>query len=204
MNPILNESQARTLSEKVLLHGEDVVSTQEILDSGEISRLKGYKVRPGKVSDSIFGGEGSYFDNSTGKEIKFENPSLNTKDNIPLRIMVRTQRVSTHDINRSEIPFKDQILSVNHNYMRKLVEGALGTSQFEVDGLNDNSVVIAAENLEQIPFENVLRAYMAKSSTETSLYQHYVNGKRKFCGHYLPDDLIPNGKRYQGAYLPTR
>jgi len=155
-------------------------TTQDILDSGKIQRLKGYGVKPGKVSDSIFEGYG-------------RNPPLNTKDEKPIRIMVRTEGVSTHDIKRGTIPFKDQIIAMNHNFMRKLVEPVLGTSQFEVEGLDDNSIVIAAENLNTIMFENVLRAYMAKSSTSTSLYQHFMKGKREFCGHILPEDLIPNG-----------
>jgi len=191
---LLTGNEIRRAVDTYIERGDQIHTTQEILDSGEIPRLKGYIVKPGKVSDSIFGGEGSYFDNSTRKEIEFENPPLNTRDSIPLRIMVRTQRVSTHDINRGEIPFKDQILAVNHNYMRRMLKDILGNSQFEVENLDDYSVVIAAEDLEQIPFENVLRAYMAKSSTETSLYQHFIKGKRKFCGHELSDDLIPNGK----------
>jgi phosphoribosylaminoimidazole-succinocarboxamide synthase len=107
--------------------------------------------------------------------------------------MVRTDRISTHDIMRGSVPFKDQILAANHNFMRQLLRGAIGTSQYDVKGLADNAVVIVAENLKQTPFENVLRAYMARSSTSTSLYQAFMRGERKFCGHVLPDNLIPNG-----------
>ena len=174
--------------------GDEIVSTQDILDSGVIPRLKNYKVKPGKVSDSIFGGPGAYTDKNTGQLITFENPPLNTINGIPIRIMVRTPRISTHDINRGEIPFKDQLLAINHNYMRRNLIPALGTSQFDIEGLSDNSIVIAAENLEQIPFENVLRAYMAESTTSTSLFTHYMNGSRDFCGHKLPDNLIANGR----------
>jgi len=190
---LLDKDQARKLIGDYMQQESSLVSTQEILDSGVVQRLKGYVVKPGKVSDSIFGGKGSYIDKGTGNLVEFENPPLETGDAVPLRIMVRTERISTHDINRGEIPFKDQILAANHNYMRRMLEGVLGTSQFEVDGLKDNSVVIAAENLRQIPFENVLRAYMAKSSTSTSLYQHFMNGEREFCGHDLPSNLVPNG-----------
>ena len=107
--------------------------------------------------------------------------------------MVRTQRISTHDINRGEIPFKDQILAANHNYMRRLVEPAIGTSQFDVPGLADNDVVIAAENLQLIPVENIFRAYNAASSTSTSLYQAWKRGDKTFAGHVVPDGLIANG-----------
>ncbi len=190
---VLTQEEARRLVDTYMSKEDTIYATQAILDSGAIPRLQSYKVKPGKVSDSIFGGKGSYIDKSTEKRIEFENPALETKEGIPLRIMVRTQRISTHDINRGEIPFKDQILATNHNYMRRMLSQALGTSQLEVYGLPDNSITIAAENLTQIPFENVLRAYMAKSSTSTSLYQYYIAGGRNFCGHHIPDNLITNG-----------
>ena len=189
----LTEDEARKLVETYMERGDRIVSTQEILDSGAIPRLKDFKVKPGKVSDSIFGGKGSYRDKKTGENVEFDNPTLNTYRGAPLRIMVRTQRISTHDINRGEIPFKDQILAANHNYMRRMLSEAIGTSQFEVEGLADNSIVVAAEDLTQIPFENVLRAFMAKSTTSTSLYVAYMGGKRRFCGHPLPGNLIVNG-----------
>ena len=174
MTVYLTPDESRILVDRYMQKEDKIYSTQEILDSGAIPVLKGFKVKPGKVSDSIFGGWGSYIEKSSGKKIGFENPPLFTSSGLPLRIMVRTQQISTHDINRGEIPLKDQILAENHNYMRKMLSGALGTSQFEIEGLEDNSNIIAAENLTQIPFENVLRAYMAKSTTSTSLYQHYI------------------------------
>ena len=221
---MLSELEAQRLVENYMKVEGLTTSTQDILDSGEIPRLKGYTVRPGKVSDSIFSGRGSFaidkekedeyrallkgknitaWDYFTVEEkgklkekvkISFENPPLNTYDETPLRVMVRTQRISTHDITRGEIPFKDQILALNHHFMWRLLRNTLGTSQYEVPGLSDNSVVIAAENLQQIAFENVFRAYMAKSTTDTSLYQAYVvRGERKFAGHDLPEGLFGNG-----------
>jgi len=190
----LTKVEIEKLIDNYIMNEGRTSSTQEILNSGAIPRLKGYTVRPGKVSDSIYGGKGSYIDKKTGETINFENPPLNAYDGTPLRIMVRTQRISTHDINRGEIPFKDQILAANHNYMRRLLTPAIGTSQYDVEGLPDNAVVIVSEDLkEDIDFENVLRAYMAKSSTSTSLYVHYMNGEREFCGHKLPEGLFPNG-----------
>jgi phosphoribosylaminoimidazole-succinocarboxamide synthase len=190
----LSTVDARNLVDSYMGREKRIASTQEILDSGQIPRLKGYMVKPGKVSDSIFGGQGSYRDKSSGELVEFENPPLGHKvTGVPLRLMVRTARVSTHDIVRGEIPFKDQILASNHNFMRRLLNDSIGTSQYEVEGLSDNSVVVVAENLKQISFENVLRAYNAKSSTDTSLYQHHLKGDRVYCGHILPNDLIPNG-----------
>ena len=189
----LTGDEAKEIVETYMGREDRTYSTQEVIDSGVVPRLNGFRVKPGKVSDSIFGGRFSYTDKSTVQRVEYENPPLETTDGTPLRIMIRTQRISTHDINRGEIPFKDQILATNHNYMRRMLSGAIGTSQFEVQGLADNSIVVVAENLTQVPFENVLRAYMAKSSTSTSLYQNFIKGGRDFCGHVLPDNLIING-----------
>lgn len=189
---LLTEAQALDLVHDYMTSEGTVSTTQEILDSGSIPALMGFTVRPGKVSDSIHGGRVT-FTGKDGTRIEAENPPLVTRDGRPLRLMVRTQRISTHDINRGEIPFKDQILAANHNAMRRLVEPAIGTSQFDVPGLADNDVVIAAENLQLIPLENIFRAYNAVSSTSTSLYQAWKRGDKTFAGHVIPADLIANG-----------
>jgi phosphoribosylaminoimidazole-succinocarboxamide synthase len=183
----LTESEARNLVDQYIANEKPCASTQDILNSGAVPLLKGMFARPGKVSDSIYGGVVKH------KGKTYENAPLKTLDETPLRLMVRTSGISTHDIKRGSIPFKDQILAANHNYMRRMLAPAIGTSQIDIPGLEDNAVVIAAENLEQFGFENVLRAYMAKSSTSTSLYQHYIQGEREFCGHKLPEGLIANG-----------
>ncbi|MDP2750352.1 MAG: phosphoribosylaminoimidazolesuccinocarboxamide synthase [Nanoarchaeota archaeon] len=220
-NNFLTESEARILVEEYMEKNDSKksVTTQEILDSGAVPRLKGYVVRPGKVSGSVFGGKGSFTteqknyeankleadhnvetftEKVDGKDVimaqvYFENPPVELRDGTPVRGMVRSEDISTHDQKRGSIPFKDQILAMNHNYMRKLAAPYIGTSQFEIKGLSDNSPVIAAENLVQISLENVMRAFMAKSSTKTSLYYNYMKGKRDFCGHKLPEGLIQNG-----------
>ena len=191
-NDLLTEAQALDLVYSYLTSEGGVSTTQELLDSGLIPGLRGFTVRPGKVSDSIHGGRVE-FTKKDGTVVEAENPRLVTRDGRPLRIMVRTQRISTHDINRGDIPFKDQILAANHNYMRRLVEPAIGTSQFDVPGLEDNDVVIAAENLQLIPIENIFRAYMATSSTSTSLYQAWKRGDTTFAGHIIPEGLVANG-----------
>ncbi len=199
MTELLTESEARKIVDKYMVNEGPITSTQEILDSGEIPRLKKYHVRLGKVSDCIFGGKGSYIVDKENKQkkrtVEFENPPLLTKTGVPLITMVRTARISTHDHNRGSIPFKDQIVAEIHHYMRRLLRDCIGTSQFDVPGLGDGSVVIGAEQLKQIGVENVVRGYMAKSSTSTSLYQWYVvQGKRGiFAGHLVPNNLFTNG-----------
>lgn len=173
------------IRELVAEHGAAVSQGRSIaalIADGELPRLNDCTVLQGKVSDSVFG------------------DSLTTADGRGLRLMFRNNRISTHDVNRGAIPFKDQVLALNHEHMRQLVRGAVGTSQFEVAGLQASATVIPAENLQLVMLENVLRRYMAKSSTSTSLYQHWRAAKEsgarvlRFAGHELSvNSLQPNG-----------
>ena len=179
---MLDEQQIREL---VGAHGAAVNEgrpIKQLIEDGEISRLSCCTVLEGKVSDSVFG------------------ESLKTSSGKPIRLMFRNNRISTHDVNRGAIPFKDQVLAFNHDHMLQLVKPVLGSSQFEVEGLAPSSTVIPAENLKLIQLENVLRLYMAESSTSTSLYQHWIAAKEEggesmsYAGHELTlGDLKPNG-----------
>jgi len=180
---MLDEQEIRNL---VATHGAAVNegrSIKQLIDDGELPRLEGCRVLEGKVSDSVFG------------------DSLKTASGKTIRLMFRNHRISTHDVNRGTIPFKDQVLAFNHDYMLQLVKPILGSSQFEVEGLSPSSTVIPAENLKLVQLENVLRLYMAKSSTSTSLYQHWLQAKEAgqtslhYAGHHLAlDELSPNGR----------
>lgn len=155
----------------------------QIIADNEIPRLTGATVLEGKVSDSVF------------------SDTLKSKDGVPIRLMFRGNRISTHDVNRGAIPFKDQVLAQNHDHMLNLVKDVLGTSQFEVEGLLPSSTVIPAENLNLMMVENVQRMYMAESSTSTSLFQHWLKAKGEgesvfeYAGHEIEvNSLTPNGK----------
>ena len=179
---MLDDQQIRDL---VTEHGATVNQgrpIKQIIEDGDIPRLSGATVLEGKVSDSVFSDE------------------LKTKAGQPIRLMFRNNRISTHDVNRGAKPFKDQVLAFNHDHMLNLVKDVLGSSQFHVDGLLPSSTVIPAENLNLIMLENVLRLYMAESSTSTSLYQHWLAAKEQgdeilnYAGHTVSiSSLEPNG-----------
>ncbi len=179
---MLDEKQIREL---VAEHGSTVNEgrpIQQLINDGEIPRLAGVTVLEGKVSDSVFG------------------DSLKSAAGVPIRLMFRNNRISTHDVNRGAIPFKDQVLAFNHDHMLRLVVHVLGSSQFHVDGLLPSSTVIPAENLDLVSLENVLRLFMAESSTSTSLYQHWLQAREAgekvlhYAGHEMNvADLVPNG-----------
>ncbi len=179
---MLNETEIREL---VTNHGSVVNEgrpVRQLIEDGELLRLAGCTVLEGKVSDSVFG------------------DNLKTAAGVPVRLMYRNNRISTHDVNRGEIPFKDQVLAFNHDHMHRLVKPVLGSSQFEVEGLSPASTVIPAENLNLLKVENVMRLYMAESSTSTSLYQHWLAAKEAgkatmdYAGHQVDvNTLEPNG-----------
>ena len=180
---MLNEQAIRDLVNTHGLAVNEGRTIKQLIEDGELPRLSGCTVLEGKVSDSVFGDE------------------LNTREEKPIRLMFRNNRISTHDINRGEIPFKDQVLAFNHDHMLQLVKPVLGSSQFEVEGLSPASTVIPAENLNLLPVENVLRLFMAESSTSTSLYQHWLIAKEEgqntmdYAGHQLDvKSLVPNGR----------
>ena len=146
--------------------------TWEVVESPEIPLLEGAIYYQGKVRANFFGGR------------------LFDRNAIPLRVIIATDQISTHDIVRGTIPFKGQILTAISNAMLDYISGSIRSSQISTPGPN----VVIAENCTPIDFEMVLRKYMAKSTTETSLYHHYsVLGEREFCGHKLPDNLTANG-----------
>lgn len=169
---LLTEEEAQNLAQKALQTEQNNVDLEIILK--DFPQLKKATLQKGKVSDSII----------------FRTEKEN------YRILVRSNRISTHDKSRGIIPFKDQILSTNHNFMRKLVSPYMKHAQLDVIGLGDNSVVSLALNGERFPLELVLRNYMAKSTTGTSLYQHWLKDPiGKFCGINLGYyKLEPNGK----------
>lgn len=162
---MLNEKDIRDLVKGYGPRVNEGRTIKQIILDGDIPRLSGCNIYEGKVSDCITG--------------------VYTKDGEPIRLMYRTNRISTHDQNRGAVPFKDQVLAYNHDFMLNLVKCTLGTSQFEVEGLNPTSTVIASENLFPVLFENVVRAYMAKSSTDTSLYQQWEKAKKEGLEEFL-------------------
>jgi len=122
--------------------------------------------------------------------VGYENEPIMAKNDRPRRDMVRTPKISTHDKGRGEIPLKDQVLAVNHQFMRTRLMDLLGNSQYDT-GLPANAIVISAENLSGVDYEAVYRLFNAPTSTSTSLYVHWQNGETEFCGQQVPSWLYP-------------
>ncbi|MCP5054999.1 MAG: phosphoribosylaminoimidazolesuccinocarboxamide synthase, partial [bacterium] len=173
MSDFLTESEINELVEKNLDQAVDASLIKEVIGSNEIPELSGTDYYQGKV------------------RANFTGESLVITDGCPLRVIIASDQISTHDSVRGAIPFRGQILTSISNEMLAFTEKFIPNAQMFAP---ENSAVVISENCEPFMFEMVWRTHMCKSSTETSLYYHYVElGKREYCGHTLPEGLVSNG-----------
>ena len=61
---------------------------------------------------------------------------------------------------------------------------------------------LVAKKCTTIPLEIIVRGYIT-GSTSTSLWTHYNNGVRNYCGIDFPDGLIKNQKLDEPVLTPT-
>jgi phosphoribosylaminoimidazole-succinocarboxamide synthase len=173
MGELLGHKEIAKLVEKNLDKALDAAGMAALVESGELPALSGADYYQGKVRANFTGSE------------------LTSRNGIPLRVIIATDQISTHDMVRGAIPFRGQILTDISNTMLEITKSVLPNAQLYAPA---NSPVVIAENCDPFMFEMVWRLHMCKSSTETSLYYHYVElGKREFCGHLLPEGLVANG-----------
>ena len=113
-------------------------------------------------------------------------------------ILVSTDRQSAFDRSLGFIPFKGEILAQSSVWWfkntRDIVKNHFITSP-------DPNVIIA-RRAKVLPIEFVVRGYIT-GSTSTSLWTHYKNGSRDYCGNKLPEGLKKNQKLSQNILTPT-
>jgi phosphoribosylaminoimidazole-succinocarboxamide synthase len=103
------------------------------------------------------------------------------------RIIVVTDRISAFDVVLGTIPFKGQVLNqIAAHWFDLAKDVALN----HVLGVPDPVVMIGVE-CKTLPVEWVMRSYLT-GVTSTSIWRHYEQGARLFCGHALPDGMRKN------------
>ena len=124
------------------------------------------------------------------------------KDGVDYRIMVTTDRQSAYDRLICTVPGKGQVLNLLSAFWFDLTKDIVPNHVVEVPHPN---VLIAKEAKDTLPVEIVLRRYMAKSSTSTSVYHNYFDlGRREIYGIKFPDGLQSNQEFPMGTILtPT-
>lgn len=105
------------------------------------------------------------------------------------RTIIVTDRISAFDRVLGTLPLKGQIL--NH-VATWWFEQTRGVAENHVVRVPDPNVLIA-EECTPLPVEMIVRAYLT-GSTSTSIWVHYQNGARTFCGNPLPEGMKKHEK----------
>jgi phosphoribosylaminoimidazole-succinocarboxamide synthase len=114
------------------------------------------------------------------------------------RILIVTDRLSAFDVVLGTIPFKGQVLNQMAAFW---FEATADLVPNHVINVPDPSVMVARE-CQLLPVEFVMRAYMT-GVTSTSIWTHYQNGARSFCGHDLPDGMRKNQALPKAILTPS-
>jgi phosphoribosylaminoimidazole-succinocarboxamide synthase len=103
------------------------------------------------------------------------------------RTIVVTDRLSAFDVVLGTIPFKGQVLN---QIAAHWFEISRGVAPNHVLSVPDPVVTVAVE-CQLLPVEFVMRSYLT-GVTSTSIWRHYEQGAREFCGHALPEAMRKN------------
>lgn len=111
---------------------------------------------------------------------------------------ISTDRLSAFDRVLTAIPFKGQVLNLTSNWWFDRTTHIIPNHVLEIP---DPAVTIG-KKCEVFMVEFVVRGYMT-GSTSTSLWTHYKNGSRNYCGNELAEDMVKSQKLPQNILTPT-
>lgn len=114
------------------------------------------------------------------------------------RTIVVTDRLSAFDVVLGTIPFKGQVLNQMAAYW---FEATAGLVPNHVLSVPDPQVMVGVE-CKLLPVEFVMRSYLT-GVTSTSIWSHYQQGARTFCGHALPDGMRKNQRLEKALLTPS-
>ena len=114
------------------------------------------------------------------------------------RYIVVTDRISAFDRILGTVPFKGQVLN---RLAAWWFEKTKSVAPNHFVGVPDPNVLECIE-CTPLPVELVMRAYIT-GSTSTSMWTHYAEGARTFCGHELPEGLVKNQRLERPLLTPA-
>lgn len=115
-----------------------------------------------------------------------------------IRVLVTTDRISAFDCVLGTIPFKGQVLNQLAAFW---FEKTKAVAPNHVVDMPDPNVMVV-EECDQLALEFIVRGYIT-GVTKTSLWTHYQQGSRNYCGHRLPDGLQRDQKLEKPIMTPT-
>jgi phosphoribosylaminoimidazole-succinocarboxamide synthase len=113
-------------------------------------------------------------------------------------ILITTDRLSAFDRVLAAVPFKGQALNLTSAWWFEKTEHIAPN---HVLAIPDPNVTIA-KKCTVFPVEFVVRGYIT-GTTSTSLWTHYNNGVRNYCGNELPEGLLKNQRLPEPLLTPT-
>lgn len=114
------------------------------------------------------------------------------------RLIITTDRISAFDRVLGTLPFKGQVLNRVAAFWFEQTKNIVPN---HVIG-NPDPQVMDVFDCEPMPVEMVVRAYCT-GSTSTSIWTHYENGARVFCGNPLPEGLKKHQRLDKAILTPS-
>jgi phosphoribosylaminoimidazole-succinocarboxamide synthase len=114
------------------------------------------------------------------------------------RTIVVTDRLSAFDVVLGTIPFKGQVLNQIAAHWFELSKALVPNHMVRVP----DPVVTVAVECKPLPVEFVMRSYLT-GVTSTSIWRHYEQGARVFCGHRLPEGMRKNQRLAAPLLTPS-
>lgn len=115
-----------------------------------------------------------------------------------LAILVTTDRLSAFDRALAAIPFKGQVLNQTSAWWMRNTDDVVPNALLATP----DPCVSVMTRCDVIPIEFVVRGFMT-GSTSTSLWTHYNNGARAYCGNAFPDGMAKNQRLAANVVTPT-
>ena len=115
-----------------------------------------------------------------------------------IRYIVTSDRISAFDRVLGTIPFKGQVLNAVAAFWFEQTKDIVANHLIDLP----DPAVMKVMDCEPMPVEMVVRAYIT-GSTSTSIWTHYQNGNRNFCGNPLPEGLKKHQKLKKPILTPS-
>lgn len=113
-------------------------------------------------------------------------------------LFVTTDRLSAFDRILTSIPFKGRVLNLTSAWWFNITGHIIDNHLLSIPHPN----VAIVQRCTPCKVEFVVRGYMT-GSTDTSLWTHYKNGERTYCGNKLPEGMKKNQKLPHAIITPT-
>jgi phosphoribosylaminoimidazole-succinocarboxamide synthase len=114
------------------------------------------------------------------------------------RVIIVSDRISAFDVVLGTIPFKGQVLNQIAAHWFELAKDVVPNHIISVP----DPVVTVAVECKLLPVEFVMRSYLT-GVTSTSIWRHYEQGGRNFCGHQLPEGMRKNQRLERPLLTPS-